>query len=149
MVEHAQTPSFGVVTLDQKYYDTVARMLLAGEDLHQLHGLRPLLYPMFLAVLYKVGGSGRTHVAVFVQHLLGVLTGVIVALLGTRLFRHGICGLAGGALYLLATVPLYFEGELLIESSYTFFICSALLLHLHTAGTGGWKGALLWMLTAG
>src|ERR1017187_585731 len=40
MVEHARTPSFGVLTLDQKYYDRAARMLLAGEDLHQLHGLR-------------------------------------------------------------------------------------------------------------
>ena len=49
-MEHAHNPSFGVPTLDQKYYDTVARMLLAGEDLHMLHGFRPLLYPMFLAV---------------------------------------------------------------------------------------------------
>src|SRR6266478_7376327 len=56
-VEHARTPSFGVPTLDQKYYDTVARMLLAGEDLRELHGFRPLLYPMFLAFCYKVGGS--------------------------------------------------------------------------------------------
>src|SRR5580765_3740322 len=55
-VEHSHTPSFGVPTLDQKYYDTVARMLLAGEDLHQLHGFRPLLYPMFLAFFYKLGG---------------------------------------------------------------------------------------------
>src|ERR1700756_3680848 len=55
-VEHAASPSFGVPTLDQTYYDTVARMLLAGEDLHGLHGFRPLLYPLFLAVWYKLGG---------------------------------------------------------------------------------------------
>src|SRR5215471_12669301 len=53
-VEHARSPSFGVPTLDQTYYDTVARMLLAGEDLHALHGFRPLLYPLFLAVWYKL-----------------------------------------------------------------------------------------------
>jgi len=57
-VEHADTPSFGVPTLDQKYYDTVAKMLLAGEDLHELHGFRPLLYPMFLAFFYRLGATG-------------------------------------------------------------------------------------------
>src|SRR5580658_782230 len=88
LVEHARNPSFGVLTLDQKYYDTAARMLLSGEDLRQLHGMRPLLYPMFLAVLYKLGGAHGVDLAVVVQHLLGVLTGVLVALLGARLFRH-------------------------------------------------------------
>src|SRR3974390_1480340 len=76
-LEHAHSPSFGVPTLDQLYYDTVARMLLAGEDLHQLHGFRPLLYPMFLALFYKLGGAWGTDLALFVQHLLGVATGLI------------------------------------------------------------------------
>src|SRR6202044_3924142 len=75
--------------------------------------------------------------------------GVLVALLGARLFRHRISGLAGGVLFLLAPVPLYFEGELLIESSYTFLICVLLLLLLRTAGTAGWKGGVLWLLSGG
>lgn len=146
MVEHAGTPSFGILTLDQKYYDTVAKMLLSGEDLHELHGFRPLLYPMFLAVFYKLGGAAGITLAVLVQHLLGVATDVIVALLGARLFQHRLSGLAGGALYLLAPVPLYFEGEILIESSYTFLICAALLFHLRAAKSFGWRGALLWVV---
>jgi len=146
LVEHAGTPSFGVPTLDQKYYDAVARMLLAGEDLHQLHGFRALLYPMFVAVFYKLGGAHGIELTVAVQHLLGVLTGVLAALLGARLFRHRLSGLAGGVLYLLAPVPLYFEGELLVESSYIFLICLGLLLILHTAGVAGWKAGPLWLL---
>ncbi|HEY3861224.1 MAG TPA: tetratricopeptide repeat protein [Verrucomicrobiae bacterium] len=130
LVEHARSPSFGVPTLDQKYYDTAARMLLAGEDLHRLHGMRPLLYPIFLAALYKIGGSFGIELAVTAQHLLGVLTGVLVALIGARLFRHRLGGVAGGVLYMLAPVPLYFEGELLIESSYVFLICAGLWLIL-------------------
>jgi Tfp pilus assembly protein PilF len=149
LVEHARTPSFGVPTLDQKYYAAVAKMLLAGEDLHQLHGFRPLLYPMFVAVFYKLGGAHGIDLTVAAQHLLGVLTGMLVALLGARLFRHRLSGLAGGVLYLLAPVPLYFEGELLIESSYIFLICLGLLLILHAAGVAGWKGALLWLLCGG
>jgi 4-amino-4-deoxy-L-arabinose transferase-like glycosyltransferase len=149
LVEHAHSPSFGVLTLDQKYYDTAAKMLLAGEDLHLLRGLRPLLYPMFLAVLYKLGGPHGIDLAVITQHLLGVGTGVIVALLGARLFRHRLCGLAGGVLYLLAPVPLYFEGELLIEPSYIFLICLALLLHFRAAEAAGGKGGLLWLACGG
>jgi Tfp pilus assembly protein PilF len=146
LVEHARTPSFGVLTMDQKYYDTAARMLLAGEDLHQLRGLRPLLYPMFLAVLYKLGGAHGIDLTVAAQHLLGVLTGVLAALLGARLFRHRLSGLAGGVLYLLAPVPLCFEGELLVESSYIFLICLGLLLLLHAADAAGRKAGLLWLL---
>lgn len=146
LVEHARSPSYGVLTLDQKYYDSVARMLLAGEDLHPLRGYKPLLYPMFLAVMDKLGGAHGVDLTVAVQHLLGVLTGVLAALLGARLFRHRLSGLAGGVLYLLAPVPLCFEGELLVESSYTFLICLGLLLLLHAADATGWKAGLLWLL---
>src|SRR5208283_755415 len=72
-----------------------------------------------------------------------------VACLGARLFRHRLSGLAGGVLYLLAPVPLCFEGELLIESSYIFLICLGLLLLLRAAGVAGWKGGLLWLLCGG
>lgn len=149
LLEHAHSPSFGVLTLDQKYYDMVAKMLLTGEDLHQLHGLRPLLYPMFLAFLYKLGGAHGIDLAVIVQHLFGVGTGLVVALLGARLFRHRLCGIVGGVLFLLAPVPLYFEGELLIEPSYTFLICLALWLHLRAAETAGARSGLLWLLCGG
>ena len=148
-VEHANSPSFGVPTLDQKYYDTVAKMLLAGEDLHELHAFRPLLYPMFLAFFYKLGGNWGVELALLAQHLLGIATGLLVALLGARLFRHRLAGIVGGALFLLAPLPLCFEGELLIEPSYTFLICLGLLLHLHTATIRGWRGALLWLLCGG
>lgn len=146
-LEHSHTPSFGVPTLDQKYYDMVARMLLEGQDLRELHGLRPLLYPMFLAGCYKLGGSWGIDLAIFVQHLMGVGTGLIVALLGARLFGNRLCGLIGGVLYLLAPVPLYFEGELLIEPLYVFLICFGLLLAVKAAESPGWKGAGLWMLS--
>ena len=148
-VEHAHNPAFGVPTLDQKYYDTVAKMLLAGEDLHQLHGFRPLLYPLFLAACYKLGGSWGTELALLIQHLLGIGTGLTVALLGARLFRHRLSGLAGGVLFLLAPVPLCFEGELLIEPTYTFLIGLALLLHLQAARKLTWKGGVLWLLCGG
>jgi Tfp pilus assembly protein PilF len=149
LVEHSRNPSFGVATLDQEFYDTAARMILSGADLHPLQGLRPLLYPMFLAVCYKLGGAHGIDLAVVMQHILGVLTGVLAGLLGARLFRHRLAGLACGLLYLLAPVPLYLEGELLVEATYTFLICLSLLLVFHAAGVDGWKGGLFWLLCGG
>ena len=144
-VEHSHSPSFGVPTLDQTYYDTVARMLLAGADLHTLHGFRPLLYPLFLALWYKIGGAWGVDLALLVQHLLGVATGVFVILIGARVFKHRLSGLVAGALFLLAPVPLYFEGELLIEPSYIFLICLGLWLVLRAAETRGRAAAWLWL----
>ncbi|HTL15653.1 MAG TPA: hypothetical protein VL793_00370, partial [Patescibacteria group bacterium] len=143
-VEHSRSASFGVPTLDQTYYDTVARMLLAGDDLHALHGFRPLLYPLFLALWYKIGGAWGVDLALFVQHLLGVGTGIFVAVLSARIFKHRLSGLVAGALFLLAPVPLYFEGELLIEPSYIFLICLGLWLIVRAAETQGWKSQALW-----
>jgi tetratricopeptide (TPR) repeat protein len=120
-------------------------MLLAGADLHALHGFRPLLYPAFLAAWYKLGGSWGADLALLAQHVLGVATGVVVAVLAARVFKNRLSGLAAGGLFLLAPVPLYFEGELLIEPSYVFLICLNLLLILLAAEAVGWKSWLLWI----
>jgi Tfp pilus assembly protein PilF len=145
-IEHSHLASFGVLTLDQKYYDAVAKMLRMGIDLHELRGFRPLLYPMFLAALYKIGGAWGIPLTIAVQHLLGVATGLLAALIGSRLFGLRLAGLLGGILFLLAPVPLYFEGEVLIEPSYTFLIYTALLVHFWAADCTGYKSALLWFL---
>jgi tetratricopeptide (TPR) repeat protein len=147
-VEHSHLPSFGVPTLDQKYYDTVARMILAGDDLRELHGFKPLLYPLFLAGCYWLGGAWGINLAILLQHLMGVATGVLVAWLGAKLFRNRLAGIIGGILFLLAPLPLSFEGELLVESSYTFLICAALLVHFTAAARQG-KPAAWWWIAAG
>lgn len=146
LIEHARTPFYGTPTLDERYYVAVAKMLLAGDDLHRLHGFRPLLYPMFLAFFNKLGGAHGIDLAILVQHALGIATGILVAVLGARLFRHRLAGIISGALYLLAPVPLYFEGEILIESSYTFLVCVVLLAHVRAADAVGWKSAALWFV---
>lgn len=54
--------------------------------------------------------------------------------------------MAAGALFLLAPVPLYFEGELLIEPSYVFLICVNLWLIIQAAECQGAKSKVLWTL---
>ena len=144
--DHGTSPYFAVPLLDQIYYDMVARLLNDGGDLSALAGFRPMLYPYFLGVIYWIGGESGMILAMLAQHALGIGTAILVALIGARLFRNHLCGLAGGFLYLLAGPPLYFEGELLITSSYTFLIIVTLYLHMRAVEAGPRQAWWLWIL---
>jgi tetratricopeptide (TPR) repeat protein len=120
-------------------------MIVSGEDLHKLHGFKPLLYPLFLAGLYKTTGDAGLPLAIVIQHGFGIGTGLIVALLATALFRNRLAGLLAGVIYLIAPLPLMFEGELLVESLYTFLICLGLLVHVKAAEAQGGRSFRLWL----
>ncbi|MEE8526506.1 MAG: hypothetical protein V3T72_21435 [Thermoanaerobaculia bacterium] len=123
LAEHVRSAFFGIPILDEKYYDVIARALVAGQDFSAVNpGFRPLLYPLFLAFSYRLGGDSGIALAVVAQHLLGALTAVLVAALAVRLHRRASAGAAAGVLYLLAGPPLFFEGELLITSLFTFLV---------------------------
>jgi len=119
--EHAGSAFFWVPVLDGTYYDSAARALTDGLDLGSFAtGFRPLLYPLFLAAFYTMAGDWGLTAALAAQHLLGVATAVLVAALAIRLFRRPAAGALAGALYVLAGPPLFFEGEVLITSLFTF-----------------------------
>ena len=143
-VEHTGSPFFSVPILDEAYYDSVARVLAAGGEIDPTEigaGFRPLLYPALLAHAYRLAGDWGDVAIVVVQHLVGVVTTMLVVLLSTRLFRSARAGLVGGLLFALAGPPLFYEGELLNTSLFT---CGLLLqvLAFATAGTSGrrWLG---------
>lgn len=118
--EHSTSPFFAVPLLDGKYYDTVARYLVEGRDVSNINpGFRPFLYPVFLAAFYQLAGPLGPSLALAAQHLLGVVTTVLVAWLALRLYRRPAAGALAGGLYALAGPPLFFEGELLITGLYT------------------------------
>ncbi len=130
--EHAGSPFFHAAILDEKFYDALARALVEGRDFSRLNpGFRPWLYPVFLAVWYHLGGDWGYVLALVAQHLLGVLTAVLVADLAIRLFRRAGAGALAGALYVLAGPPLFFEGELLITGLFTFLATAQLWILSH------------------
>ena len=147
LVEHLGSAFFGVPILDEAFYDAAARALLAGEDLAALNpGFRPLLYPLFLALAYRVGGDSDVVAAVALQHAMGVATALLVAAMARRVFRSDAAALAGGLLYALAGPPLFFEGELLIEALFALLVALALWAALDAEERGG---AARWLLAGG
>ncbi len=127
--EHAGSAFFDVPILDEKYYDAVARALAEGRSAAEINpGFRPLFYPVLLALAYLLAGPWATAVAIAAQHLLGIATALIVAVVATRLYNRPEAGAWAGGLYLLAGPPLFFEGELLITSLFTFLVAVLLFL---------------------
>jgi tetratricopeptide (TPR) repeat protein len=128
--EHARSAFFGIAILDEAYYDGAARGLLDGQPEAVLgDSFRPPLYPLLLAACYRLGGAHLdVAAAIAAQHLLGIATVVLVTVLGARLARRASAGLVAGLLFALAGPPLFFEGERLIATLFTFLATSALVL---------------------
>jgi Flp pilus assembly protein TadD len=136
LTEHLGSTFFGVAILDEAFYDAVARALLEGGPVDAVNpGFRPLLYPAFLALAYLVGGAADVLVAVVLQHLCGVGTVLLVAALAARLGRSTAAGLLAGCLYALAGPPLYFEGERLVTTLFTFLVTAVLWLVIRADGS--------------
>ncbi len=145
-LEHTGSPLFALPLLDQKYYDGFARALLGEGSLRDFAGFRPMLYPLFLAAWYWIAGPAMGIVlAIAVQHALGVATALLVASVAGRMFRSARAALAAGLLYALASPPLYFEGDLLIEPFLAFLVMALLWLIAHTVAQSGGRRIAGWI----
>jgi len=146
LIQHVGSVFFGRPLLDQHYYDLCARQL-AGAGCQLIDGFRPLLYPLFLSVFYGINLDHGIILSIIVQHLLGVGMAMMVAMLAMRFFDSAKAGFAAGLLFCLSGPPLYFEGELLIASLFSFLLLllwvavyqASQSLSLH-------KAVLLWLL---
>lgn len=126
--QEAAAPYLGSPVLDERWYDGAARTLLGWPGGVALEGFRPLLYPGFLAAIYRAAGpEWGPAAAVATQHLLGVATGVLAALLARRLAGSDAAGLAAGALWALAAPPIFTEGQLLSETLFVALATAALV----------------------
>ena len=131
---------------DMADYENMALNLLEGKGLlmdtpHMTYrAYRPPLYPAFLAAVYKIAGPYPERVR-FIQCLLSVLTVGLMVLLGREVFAHKpppdsvdsqiattgngkayLVGLVAAALLCLEETSIFFCGQLLSETLFTFLI---------------------------
>lgn len=133
VVQEARSVFFAFPVLDERYYLGAARALLGLPEGIALDGFRTLGYPVFLALFLGVAGpEGGTVAALLAQHLLGVATGVLVALTARRWAESDGAGLAAGTLWALAGPPVFYEGQILATTLFTFLM--ALQVFLATGG---------------
>ena len=105
------------------YYHYAANQLLAGlpfdSGLHYPPG-----YSLFLAAILAVT-DGSTAAAMLVQHLLGLLTGVLVYCLGRRLFGP-LVGLLAALLTVLDVELALYEHAVMTETLFALLLLCAL-----------------------
>jgi tetratricopeptide (TPR) repeat protein len=125
LVEMARkSPFWGHPYLDAAYYLQWGRQILSGDLIGHEVFVRAPLYPYFLAFLGRLFGLTTTTVEI-AQAILGALTCLFVALLGTRAFDRRI-GLVAGWIACFHGPLLYWGGETLIET----FLLPLVLLSL-------------------
>jgi tetratricopeptide (TPR) repeat protein len=118
LLNRSNNPLFLYPIMDSLYHHEWAEKIAGGDFWGNEVFFRAPLYPYFLALLYKLGGSSIAF-AVFCQHLLGSITAVFLYFLAREFFSRRV-GLLAGLLYAAYWPLLYFEGELLIVSLILF-----------------------------
>jgi 4-amino-4-deoxy-L-arabinose transferase-like glycosyltransferase len=118
--------------------DTVSYFLPAW-DLLNGYGFdisirRTPVYPLFLAGAMATFGEDLVAIA-FAQHLLGILSAVLVYLIGQKTFGRA-AGLAAGLLTALSGPLLIAEHYLMPEALLTTLLLSTLLTFLAAVGSG-------------
>ncbi len=146
---------------DAVHYDDIAVNLLAGKgfslsDEHLLPAdrmpdrsprptaRRPVLYPMFLAGVYKLFGRSFTAVGV-VQALLGTLTVYLICLLGRMATGRAPVGLIAAALSAIYLPFIRYAGSLLTETLFLFLA----VLGFHYMFIALRESKIKWSLIAG
>jgi len=114
LLSRHNNPLFQHPIMDSLYHHEWALDIISGNFWGSEVFFRAPLYPYFLALLYKIGGSSIAF-AVFCQHLMGCVTAVFIYFLCREYFARGIA-LLSGLIAALYWPFLYFEGELLIVS---------------------------------
>lgn len=121
LVNLRHEPDFDAPQCDAAFHDYWARGLATGTWSTPVHhgdlGIqsmpysRPPGYPYFLALIYRLSGSGYLAARIF-QMIMGLANCFLAYLLGRALFGRAV-GLVLAALMSLYWVFIYFEGELL------------------------------------
>jgi tetratricopeptide (TPR) repeat protein len=106
-----ESPFFGHLDLDTKFYDSWARDIASGNWVGREVFFMGPLYPYFLGLIYKVFGPSLLAAKV-IQSLVGSLSAGVIFLLGKECFG-GAVGLVAGVLAALY-VPFIFTDTLLL-----------------------------------
>ena len=113
-----QSPFFDHLDLDSKFYDTWARQIAGGKWIGTEVFFMGPLYPYFLAVIYKVAGTGLVTVKI-VQAVIGGFTAGGVFLLGRVVFNR-TTGLVAGLVAVFYVPFIYYDSAILLPVLATF-----------------------------
>ncbi|MFH1276881.1 MAG: glycosyltransferase family 39 protein [Candidatus Eisenbacteria bacterium] len=130
-----------VLLVDSETYDRFARRILdgtfRGEEVYSMN----VLYPWFLALLYRIGGGPWMSVLP-VQAVLDAASVVLVYFIGLRFFGRAVAVVAAAVAALYGPFVFY-SGALLTPALVGFLtLAGVALLGRAAGGSGGWRAAV-------
>ncbi len=128
-----RSPFFDHLDLDSKFYDAWARRIAAGDWIGDEVFFMGPLYPYFLAVIYKVAGTGLLAVKI-VQSVIGGLTSGGVFLLGRAVFGR-TAGLVAGLVAAFYVPFIFYDSAILLPVLATFL--NTFMLYFLVRGISG------------
>ena len=106
------------------FADSVAYINMSAGSMFEADAARTVGYAVFLEAVHTL--SANLTVAILVQHVLGILTGLLAYATVRRLGAPIWAGLIGGAAVLLSLDAIFLEHAIASESVFTFLIAGAL-----------------------
>jgi Flp pilus assembly protein TadD len=126
LVEISSSPFFEYHGLDSHEYHEMAVGLIAGRWPGPVPFARPPLYPVFLALLHAIVGSGL-FVTRSIHAALGAANCVLVFRIARRVFRGRFVPVAAAAICCLHGTLIYLDAQLLPTALDTLFLLLAVL----------------------
>ena len=114
------SPEIHAPVLDARWYHDRALAWSAGEGGGEADLFRAPLYPFLIGQVYKVFGSGP-HVPRIFHFLIGLGSLFLIYRIGNRVFGRPV-GLVAALLALFYYPLVYFEGEILVTTLFTFLL---------------------------
>lgn len=121
-------PQLSLAGSDAKEYDLIAEGLLRGDGFpverlsgNQIEIVRPPLFPLILAGIYKTFGHNYTFVRLL-QALLAAITALFIYILARGVFKSETVGVLTCLLYSLYPSLIAYTGILYSETVFTFFL---------------------------
>lgn len=128
-----QSPFFDHLDLDSRFYDLWAKDIAGGKWVGDEVFFMGPLYPYFLAVIYRIFGTGLVWVKV-IQGLLGGLTAGVTYLLGKLIFGP-VAGIVAGFIAAMYVPFIFYDNSILLPVLAT--LLNALMLYFLYLGLRG------------
>ena len=140
LYEIGSTPFFHNAVVDEYIYDHMGMAILQG--LPEQDGLfRSPLYPMFLALCYGIVGH-RIGTARIIQMVIGAVCTCVLYRF-SRGFLEKRAAVTSAVIYALYWPAIYFQGELLIISIFSFLLLLTIYVFQRSLKYGSWHVSIL------
>jgi hypothetical protein len=129
---------------DQTEYEMYAAKIYLHPVMLASHSYRSYIYPLFMALVYKITGFGQRYIIYDIQIAIDSIAAIIIYVITSRYLRLPHAALAAALSYALNPFSIGYVGVILSEIQTVYFVTATLLwLIIYLKNPTIFKGFLL------